>query len=216
MIRTADSDISLDEEGLTFLEALKTRQLWMVCAFYMAIVYIGMTNLTHIVPYAEGLDIPKTAAASLVSTYGAVSMGGRIVMGYLGDRLGHKRAIVICLIIAVVGMAWLQAADDLWMLYVFAAVYGFSHGGFFTLISPLIAGLFGTRSQGSLLGVVIFSGTLGGGIGMTLSGYIFDVTGSYRIAFILLLGLVLFGLVNMLLVKPLVKGTASERSEYNR
>ena len=209
--RTADSNISLDEEGLRFPEALKTRQLWMVCAFYMAIVYCGMTNLTHIVPYAEGLGISNTTAASLVSTYGAVSMGGRIVMGLLGDRLGHKRAMVICLIIAIVGMSWLQIADKLWMLYLFAAVYGFSHGGFFTLISPLIAGLFGTRSQGSLLGIVIFSGTLGGSIGMTLSGYIFDVTGSYRIAFIILLGLVIFGLVNMLLIRPIIKGTDNDR-----
>jgi len=209
--KTPDSNISLDEEGLTFPGALKTKQLWMVCAFYMAIVYAGMTNLTHIVPYAEGLGISKTAAASLVSTYGAVSMGGRIVMGLLGDKLGHKQAIVICLIIAVIGMAWLQVSDQLWMLYLFAAVYGFSHGGFFTLISPLIAGLFGTRSQGSLLGIVIFSGTVGGSIGMTLSGYIFDVTGNYTIAFIILLGLVIFALINMLLIKPIVKETANHR-----
>ena len=108
-------------------------------------------------------------------------------------------------------MAWLQVANELWMLYLFAAVYGFSHGGFFTLISPLIAGLFGTRSQGSILGIVIFSGTVGGSIGMTLSGYIFDVTGSYTIAFILLLGLVILGLVNMLLIKPITKGTANDQ-----
>lgn len=187
----------------------------MVCAFYAAVVYCGMTNLTHIVPYAEGLDIPKTTAASLISTYGAVSMGGRIIMGFLGDKLGHKRTMVICLIIAIVGMSWLQVAKELWMLYLFAAVYGFSHGGFFTLISPLIAGLFGTRSQGSLLGIVIFSGTLGGSIGMTLSGYIFDITGSYTIAFIILLGLVILGLVNMLLIKPINKGTANDQPDYN-
>ncbi|MFC1948224.1 MFS transporter [Chloroflexota bacterium] len=211
-VKTANSNISLDEEGLSLLQALKTRQLWMVCAFYMAVVYCGMTNLTHLVPYAEGLGITNTTAASLVSTYGAVSMGGRLVTGFLGDRLGHKRTMVICFIIAVVGMAWLQAANELWMLYLFAAVYGFSHGGFFTLISPLIAGLFGTRSQGSLLGIVILSGTIGGSIGMTLSGYIFDVTGSYTIAFIILLGLVIFGLVNMLLIKPIVKGTSNDRS----
>ncbi|MBN2077199.1 MAG: MFS transporter [Dehalococcoidales bacterium] len=209
--KTADSNVSLTEEGLSLPEALKTRQLWMVCAFYMAIVYCGMTNLTHIVPYAEGLGITNTVAASLVSTYGAVSMGGRLIMGFLGDRLGHKRTMMICFIIAVVGMAWLQAADELWMLYLFAAVYGFSHGGFFTLISPLIAGLFGTRSQGSLLGIVIFSGTIGGSIGMTLSGYIFDVTGSYTIAFIILLGLVIFGLVNMMLIKPIAKGTTNDQ-----
>ncbi len=208
--KTPDTPVSLTEEGLSLIEALKTKQLWMVCGFYMAIVYTGMTNLTHIVPYAEDLGIQNTTAASLVSTYGAVSMGGRLVMGFLGDRLGHKQAMVICFIIAIIGMSWLQAANELWMLYLFAAVYGFSHGGFFALISPLIAGLFGTKSQGSLLGIAIFCGTLGGSIGMTLSGYIFDVTGSYRIAFIILLGLVIFGLIDILFIKPIVKGQVDE------
>jgi len=191
------------EEGLSFREALKTKQLWMVCAFYFAIVYCGMTVLTHIVPYAEGLNIPKTQAASIVSMYGFASMFGRLVMGLLGDRLGHKRAMMISFVIAVFGMAWMQFSNVLWMLYLFAIVYGFNHGGFFALISPLLAGLFGTRSQGVLLGIVIFCGTLGGSIGMTLSGYIYDITGTYRIAFILLLCLVVFGLVNLALIKPI-------------
>jgi len=208
--QAADMPVSTVEEGLTFGEALRTRQLWMVCGLYMAVVYCGMTVLVHAVPYAEGLGISKTVAAGIVSVYGAVSMFGRLTMGFLGDRLGHKRAMVICFIIAIIGMSWLQAARELWMLYLFAVIYGFNHGGFFTLISPLIAGLFGTRSQGAILGIVIFSGTVGGSIGMTLSGYIFDVTGSYRLAFMILLALVVFGLVMTALIRPIIKGQADE------
>lgn len=199
---TPERPVLAVEEGLSFREALKTRQLWMVCSFYFTIVYCGMTVLTHVVPYAEGLNIAKTQAASIVSMYGFASMFGRLVMGLLGDRLGHKRAMMISFFVAVIGMAWFQFSNALWMLYLFAIVYGFNHGGFFALISPLLAGLFGTRSQGVLLGIVIFCGTLGGSTGMWLSGYIYDVTGTYRIAFILLLCLVVFGLVNLAFIKP--------------
>jgi nitrate/nitrite transporter NarK len=82
------------------------------------------------------------------------------------------------------------------MLFIFAPIYGFNHGGFFSLVSPLIAGLFGTRAQGALLGCVIFSGTVGGSIGMVLAGYIFDVTGNYFPAFILLLAIAAIGLTS--------------------
>jgi len=69
------------------------------------------------------------------------------------------------------------------MLFGFAVLYGFAHGGFFAVMSPLVAELFGTYSHGALLGVVIFAGALGGAIGPLLAGYIHDVTGSYRILF---------------------------------
>ncbi len=198
--------LSLAEEGLSFREAIRTRQLWMVCGFYFTAVCCGMTILVHIAPYAIGLDVTETIAASIISTIGGISMLGRLVMGFAGDRIGHKRAMVVCFLISVTALSWLQVTRQLWMLYLFAAIYGFSHGGFFALISPLIAGLFGTRSQGVLLGIVVFSGTLGGSIGMVLSGHIFDITGSYQTAFLLLLVLAVVGLTLTALIRPISKG----------
>ncbi|NLE08015.1 MAG: MFS transporter [Dehalococcoidales bacterium] len=203
---TSEKPASDTEEGLTFKQSLKTKQMWMVCGLYGILVYCGMTSLTHIVPHAEGIGIAKTAAASIVSVYGFTSMFGRLAAGFLGDKMGHKKAMVICLIIAVIGMTWLQFASSLWMLYAFAIVYGFCHGGFFAIISPMIAGLFGTRAQGSILGIVIFFGTVGGSIGMTLSGYIYDVTGGYRIAFLIMLGMIIIGLTVLTLIKPVADG----------
>ncbi len=204
--QSTDKLISSVEEGLSFREAIRTRQLWMVCGFYFAAVYCGMTILVHIVPYAEGLDISKTVAAGIVSTIGGVSMLGRIVMGITGDRIRHKRAVVTCVTIAIIALSWLQFSGQLWMLYLFAIIYGFSHGGFFALTSPLIAGLFGTRSQGTLLGIVVCYGTLGGSIGMVLSGYIYDITDKYQLAFLILLILMFIGLSLTALIKPVSKG----------
>jgi MFS family permease len=206
----ADKLFSSTEEGLSFRDAIRTRQLWMVCGFYFATVYCGMTILVHIVPYAEELVVSKTVAASIVSTIGGVSMLGRIAMGFTGDRVGHKRAVVTCFIIAVIALSWLQFANQLWMLYLFAIIYGFSHGGFYALTSPLIAGLFGTRLQGTLLGIVIFFGTLGGSIGMTLSGYIYDITDKYQLAFLILLIMMIIGLILTALIRPVSKGKTIE------
>ncbi len=134
-------------------------------------------------------------------------MLGRVVMGFAGDRIGIKRAMVVCFLILIAALFWLQVTRELWMLYLFAAAYGFNHGGFFALISPLIAGLFGTRSQGTLLGVVIFSGTIGGSIGALLTGHIFDITGSYQLAFLILLLLAIIGLILTTLIRPITEGS---------
>ena len=88
------------------------------------------------------------------------------------------------------------------MLFMFAVIYGFAHGGFFTVMSPTVAELFGTGSHGQLFGMVLFSGTLGGSAGPILTGYIYDVTGSYRLAFILLTALVAIGFLLVSFLRP--------------
>ncbi len=69
-------------------------------------------------------------------------------------------------------------------------------------MSPTVAELFGTGSHGLLFGIVLFSGTLGGAIGPLLTGYIFDLTGSYRIAFLVLAALVTIGFTLIFLLRP--------------
>jgi MFS family permease len=89
------------------------------------------------------------------------------------------------------------------MLYAFAAVHGFAHGGFFALGSPLVAGLFGTRSHGLIFGLVIFSGTIGGALGPAMAGYVFDMNDSYQLVFRILSGLSLAGGLLTWSLKPL-------------
>jgi MFS family permease len=106
----------------------------------------------------------------------------------------------------VTALSWLLVARELWMLYLFAVIYGFNHGGFFAQISPLIAWLFGTRAQGTLFGIVIFAGTFLGSVSPIITGRIFDVTGSYRLAFLILLLTAIIGLILIALLKPIRHG----------
>ncbi|MFC1952690.1 MFS transporter [Chloroflexota bacterium] len=199
------NDSNLLETGLRLNEAIRTRQLWLMCGFYGALFYVAQSILVHIIPFAVDLGIPQTTAASLISIIGGSSISGRLLMGFAGDRIGHKRAVTILFFIIIVALSWLQLARELWMLYLFAAIYGFNHGGFFALISPLIAGLFGTRSQGTLLGVAIFSGTFFGSISPIITGRIFDVTHSYQMAFFILIFVAITGLIFTTLLKPISK-----------
>jgi len=210
--RVATGDSDLAESGLSLREVTHTRQFWMISAAYLMIIFCANTMLTHIVRHAEDLGILDTSAAGILSTIGGVSIFGRLVMGYAGDRIGHKRAMIICFLIFVVTLSWLQFARELWALYLFAAVYGFGHGGFFSLISPMVAALFGTRYHGMNLGIVIFSGMVGGATGPFLTGYIFDITNNYQPAFLILLGFSIIGLILTALLKPLAKAEIIPKS----
>jgi MFS family permease len=110
-------------------------------------------------------------------------MVGRVVIGVAIDRIGSKSSMIICLILLISAFLWMQLAGELWRLYLFAVVYGFSHGGLFTISSPIIAEHFGLRSHGTLFGVVIFISFVGGAVGSVIAGYIFDITASYNLAF---------------------------------
>jgi MFS family permease len=188
-------NVEFVESGFSFREVIRTRQFWTVGAIYFLIVYCANSIITHITPHALDLGLSATTAASMISFIGGASILGRLVMGTTGDRTGSRRALIICFLVYSIALGWLQLAKELWMLYLFTAVYGFAHGGFFALTSPLVADLFGTRSHGIIFGIILFFGTIGGAIGPTVTGLIFDVTSSYHLAFIILAVVSITGLI---------------------
>lgn len=176
------------ERGIPFREALKTRQFWCLCLISLLVVSCTYTILMHIVPHVIDVGIPPSKAATVLATLGGVSMAGRLVMGATADRIGTRMALMISISLILTGMCYLPWAGALWMFYVFAVFQGLGHGGFYALMSPTVAEFFGTKSHGVLLGMVIFSTTIGGALGPFLAGYLFDVTNTYRVVFLTLAG----------------------------
>jgi len=188
--------------GFSLREAIGTRQFWMLCAIYLFIFFCAQVIVVHINPYAQDIGISAANAASILATVGGASIVGRLVMGSAGDRVGNRLVTIICFVIIVVVLSWLQWANELWMLFLFAVIYGFAHGGFFAIISPLIAELFGLSSHGAIFGIIIFSGTIGGALGPFLAGRIFDVTGGYQLAFLICAAVAVAALILALLLRP--------------
>ena len=200
------------EQGVPLRTAVLTRQFWTMCVTEFALFFCMLTMIVHIVPHAMDLGLPSGTAAGVLSTIGGVSMLGRVVMGTANDRIGGKRSLIICFVVLLCGLIWLQVAGDAWMLFLFAVIYGFAHGGFFTVMSPTVAELFDTGSHGVLFGIILFCGTIGGAIGPLLGGYIFDLTGSYQTLFFVLTGVTVIGFVLIIMLRPLQGAPASHLS----
>ena len=190
------------EEGTSFRHATRLRPFWTLFIMYVLIVTCAETVMVHTVPHAMDMGISPTAAAGILSILGASSIAARVLVGVLLDRLGSRRSLMFCFIPLISSLVWLQFADSLWMLYVFAGLYGLSHGGFFTLQAPVIAQLFGTRSHGAIFGVVMAGGGIGGALGPVLTGRAYDVLGSYNLPFLAIIGM---AVVALLLISSLAR-----------
>ena len=196
-----------DDCSLSLSEASRTREFWTLCVAEFAVFFCLLTIVVHIVPHARDLGLTPTTAAGVLSTIGGVSMLGRFTMGTLNDRIGGKRSLITCYIILICGLVWLQLANGAWMLFLFAVIYGFAHGGLFTVMSPTVAEFFGTGSHGLLFGIVLFSGTLGGALGPLMAGHIFDLTVSYRLVFLILTAMAVVGFILITTLRPPARNT---------
>jgi MFS family permease len=132
-------------------------------------------------------------AAEIISLVLVFSIAGRLLMGWLADRISKKH--VMFLIYALVGssipLLFFAARHE--TMFLFAAVFGIGLGGEYMII-PLIAGeLFGLRVLGRVMGVILTADGVAEAVFPMLVGYLRDQSGAYRTGFFLLIGLALAG-----------------------
>lgn len=172
-----------ENSSLSFEKTRKTYQFWNLCLVNFLVIFCLISIIIHIVPHARDIGLSAGQAAAALSTIGGVSMLGRFVSGLAIDRVGSKKIMGACLLLLIISLLWLQVAQSLWMLFLFACIYGLAHGGLFTAISPIVAEIFGIKAHGTILGIVVCFGTTGGAVGPIFTGQLFDMTGSYAAAF---------------------------------
>ena len=199
--------LPLEARGFSLREAIHIRQFWMLCAMYLCFGLCVQTIMVHIVIYVTGLEISAAIAATILTVIGGLSIVSRMIMGGASDRIGNKLALTISFIVMFLALFWLVVAKEIWALYLFAVAFGFAYGGLSALESPIVAELFGLGSHGAILGIVAFSFTAGGAIGPVMSGHIFDITGSYYLAFLVCTIASVIGLILTSLLKPISRGS---------
>jgi len=102
--------------------------------------------------------------------------------------------MVICFIVISASLYWLISITSVPVLFLFAVVYSLGIGGVTAMESTIAAELFGLKSLGLICGMVSFGFTIGGAAGPLLTGYLFDQSGNYTLAFIISGSLGLTGL----------------------
>ncbi|MFU8796165.1 MAG: MFS transporter [Dehalococcoidia bacterium] len=189
-----NAESSADEaadEGLSLARAVKSSQFWVTGAIWFLWFFCLQAITVHIVPHATRSGIPKIAAASILSLIAGLSVVSRASMGAISDKLGARKALVLCLAVATLALVCLIFAGEIRAFYVFAIAFGLAYGGIIPLATLVPAELFGTRSLGVIIGALMLYSTIGGAGGSPFAGYVFDVTGSYQSALPALVGICL-------------------------
>ena len=180
-----EDSLNLAAGGFSLRQAIQTRQFWLLCLIFAALLFSVSSIVVHIAIHATDLGISAASAANIFIFIGGGSIVGRIVMGSAGDRIGNKSAMIIGFMLISASLFWLLIAKEVWMLYLFGAVFGFANHGVMVLMSPMVAELFGLTSHGIIFGVIHTGGAVGEGSGPIIIGRIFDTVGSYRLGFLI-------------------------------
>jgi MFS family permease len=169
----------------TLGKALRSLPFWAVFAMWGFGVVGYQIVTTHQVAHALERGFSAVTLGWVFAVGGACTVAGNVIGGTLSDRWGREWVFALGSAIGVAGIGCLGALggpDDLPLLLGYV-VAGVGFGMRISLLAAIPADLFAGRHLGVILGAAQGGGGLGGFIGPFLGGWLFDVTGSYRIAF---------------------------------
>lgn len=166
---------------------------------------------THLVPHIMDKGFTSGEAASVVSVMGAAAIVGRIIMGLASDRLGRKKIAASGAFLQFMVMLWMLWSQELWMFYVFAIIYGFAYSGFASSMAALISDVFGLSRIGTVFGALEVSFGIGSALGPIIGGLVFDINGSYDMAFLIM---VLSMFLATILVGLIEKANSTTKDDY--
>ncbi len=174
------------ETDWTVKRALANRAFWLL---FIARTLASMGNqiiVTHQIAHAIDVGYAKVFAASIFGLMGVISIGGRILFGYLADVMKREVVFTWVQIISAVGILALLGMRDAsmpWLLYLYAVCYGLGQGSRALVLSAISADIFHGKHFGAIFGYFTFSIGLGGAAGAWLGGFLFDITHSYAVSF---------------------------------
>ncbi len=173
-----------EDIGMTVGEALRSRPFWALSfGFAIRLMVTGAATL-HAIPLVEDMGHSRATAAAVLGSMGMVSIIGRLGGGFLNDILGTKTVNVGSVCTLALSCLIIAYARELWHVWLFVALYAPSYGCSAATMPAIKGDYFGRRSFGSILGLSGMVQVCGSMLGPVYAAFVFETTGSYRLAFL--------------------------------
>jgi sugar phosphate permease len=173
--------------GWTSSEAVRSMLFWRVALVYAFSNFATTAIIVHKVPFlTESVGVSEGFAAATVSIMTGLSIIGRLGFGSTADILPKRLVTAVALAAIALGVALFGTVESNWQLLYVLPIFGIGFGGIIPVRSTLQAEYFGLRAFGAIQGLTLTISTVGAFAGPILAGWLYDVTGDYRIAFLLL------------------------------
>jgi MFS family permease len=138
----------------------------------------------HIVAYCGDLGYGPARGAEMLSVMLGFGIISRLAAGLIADRIGGLAALLLSSALQGVALFLYLWFDGLVSLYMISALFGLFQGGIVPMYAIIVRDYFPPREAGTRLGIVLMATLAGMALGGWLSGLVFDLTGSYRAAFL--------------------------------
>jgi MFS family permease len=178
---------SIERHGWTVAEAMRTPHFWLLFAVYL---FTGLGSFfvsLHQLAFAIDIGFDRLYAAEVLGMGAFLAVPGIIVTGTLSDYLGREVSALLAYGISIVGVILallITSPDQHLLLWLHACFFGLTWGARGPAITAKTADLFPGAQLGTILGVITIGSGLGAAIGSSGAGWVFDLSGSYRVAFI--------------------------------
>jgi len=158
-------------------------QALLVAAGLCCCVAMSMPQV-HLVAYCSDLGYGPARGAEMLSLMLACGIVSRISFGFICDRIGGLRTLLLGSSLQGVALLLFLPFNGLVSLYLISALFGLFQGGIVPSYAIIVREYFPPHEAGERVGAVITATLFGMALGGWMSGVIFDLTGSYRAAFV--------------------------------
>ncbi len=185
-------------------DALRSRAFWALFFAYLCTPLAVFSVVTHQVAFAVDHGFPRLFVAGIFGLTGLLSVVGRIGFGIAADRIGRAASATIsygCTAAGTLCLLGLEVWPHPAALYAYAILFGLGFGARGPIITAMASQLFPGRF-GAIYGFLSVGNGIGGGVAPWFGGFVHDLTGSYRLAFLIAIGFCAVGATCFWLARP--------------
>ena len=184
---SAQTKAAQADAGAGLAEVARMREFWLLLAIYALCGFGDFFTSTHVVAFAQDRGVSPLLAGNLLALMGLTGLIGVIAAGAVSDRVGPiwPTALAFAARVAVFALVLVDQSE------ISVAIFALVFGATFLVTAPLtvvfVAERFGRRQLGALTGLITMVHQICGGIGAYLGAAVFDATGTYNDAFLVML-----------------------------
>jgi MFS family permease len=133
----------------------------------------------HIMPYLDSIGMPRHTAGLVAAAIPLFTIVGRFFFGYLGDIYDKRILLAMGYCLMSLGLLVFCYVQVRWLIFPLLFIFSPGLGGIMVLRAAILQEYYGRDSFGKILGIIMGAGSIGGIIGPTLAGWVYDSLGSY-------------------------------------
>ena len=196
------------DAGMAYADALRSRSFWALAIIAMTTFYTVLGTQAHIFVYMTDADFSARVATNAISLFFFCALIGKFVFGLAADYFDKRKVFYGNILVMLLG-SLILIRMDVALIWVAVTAFGLGWGGVYTMLQLTVMNIFGTRDAGKILGTITVLDASGGGLGIWLTGVIYDTTGSYELPFLIFAALIVIALAALTQVRQPASASAA-------